>query len=157
MFMKEYEITLCFKFMSLREIVTQLTASKYKDRFFMLKTDIPNVPKLIRPSDDFENKLVEKGIKYFAYIKFFKDNSELYGIVAGKTGSALVNNHSDVCFSTKITDGFSRRFLDKKNMEWYKEEILIIEPEKTEDEKENKKEALAIERDIKKMFNLLGS
>lgn len=157
--MKEYEVITKFKFRSITEIIEDLTKSKYKDCFFRIKTGIPEIPKYIRPSDNFENELVKKGIKYFAYIKFFVDNedNQIYGIVAGKTGSSLVNRQTDVCFSTNREDGFSRKFLDDLKLKWYKEEILIITPENNIDNEISKKQALEIERYLKVEFKLLGS
>lgn len=155
--MKEYEVTKKYKFMSQDEIIEALNKTEYQGSFCMMKTNIiQNLPE-IRPDKEFENMLNDKGIRSFAYIKFFIDNGEKYGIVAGKTGSSLVNERSDVYFSTNINHGLARQFLKDKNLEWYKEKILIIKPKIIEDIKENRKEALAIERDIKKKFKLMGS
>lgn len=155
--MKEYEVTKKYKFMSQDEIIGELNKTEYQGHFCMLKTNIIQSLPDVRPDKEFENMLKDKGIRNFAYIKFFRDHEEKYGIVAGKTGSSLVNGRSDVYFSTNINHGLARQFLKDKNFEWYKEEILIIKPKIIEDIKENRKEALAIERDIKKRFKLLGS
>jgi len=155
--MKEYEVLKKYVFMSQNEIIKELNKTEYQGRFFMMKTNIIQSSLDLRPNKEFENKLKDKGIKYFAYIKFFIDNEEKYGIVAGKTGSLLVNGRSDVNFSTNINHGRAKEFLKDKNLEWYKEEILIIKPKIIEDIKANRKEALAIERDLKEKFKLMGS
>ena len=155
--MKKYTVLNEYIFYSEEEIINALNDSKYKDRYFLIDTNIGQNSDHIRPNNAFEEKLKKSGVKYFAYIKFFIDKGISYGIVAGKTGSSLVNLKSDINFSTNEKDGYARRFLKKKNLNWDKSKILVIKPEVTTDKLLNKKEALAIERDLKKKFNLLGS
>lgn len=91
---QNFQYTKQFNFFTDKEIEEQLKKSDYKHLYKWFDTDIPNDnPKLIRPSNNFENKLADERIYYFAYIKFFKMDNQLYGIVAGKTKSKLVNRN----------------------------------------------------------------
>ena len=100
---KDFQYIKQFSFYTDKEIEERLKKSDYKYLYKWFDTDIPNDnPKLIRPSNNFEYKLVEAGIFYFAYIKFFKMNNQLYGIVAGKTKSKSVNRTSDVNFTKNL-------------------------------------------------------
>ena len=99
----------------------------------------------------FEQNLVENNISWFVYIKFYIDeNGKFKPLVAGKSGSFLVNtNGSDVSFSTDINDGPARRFLQENNLDWCKTQIAICSC-KTE------QEALELEKQIQRDFGLLG-
>jgi len=100
---QNFQYTKQFNFFTDKEIEEQLKKSDYKHLYKWFDTDIPNDnPKLIRPSNNFENKLADERIYYFAYIKFFKMDNQLYGIVAGKTKSKLVNRTSDVNFTKNL-------------------------------------------------------
>lgn len=89
---RNFQYTKQFNFFTDKEIEEQLKKSDYKHLYKWFDTDIPNDnSKLIRPSNNFEDKLEKEKIYYFAYIKFFKMDNQLYGIVAGKTKSKLVN------------------------------------------------------------------
>lgn len=105
----------------------------------------------LKPAAEFEDSLAQKHIGYFAYIKFFISGDEKYGIVAGKSGSRLVNQAagSDVSFSMNRVDGESRRFLLQKRLSWYKKEVLVFPAD-------NEKEAYQTEADLKEMYGLLG-
>lgn len=108
-----------------------------------------------------ENKLEKEKIYYFAYIKFFKMDNQLYGIVAGKTKSKLVNRTSDVNFTKNLkyapkTKWNAKEFLALNNLEWEKSKILVIIPKQTRVELK-KKEAKQIENWLQKEFNLFGS
>ncbi len=105
----------------------------------------------------FEEMLCKKGIGYFAYIKFFeseKDKSEdnsLIAIVAGKSGSKNVNAYgSDVRFLNYPKPGKAKKWLYDNKMRWYHPSILVIRAQK-------KEEALKVERQLIKKFNLLES
>ena len=88
---RNFQYTKQFNFFTDKEIEEQLKKSDYKHLYKWFDTDIPNDnSKLIRPSNNFEDKLEKEKIYYFAYIKFFKMDNQLYGIVAGKTKSKLV-------------------------------------------------------------------
>ena len=95
----------------------------------------------------FEQSLVEANIGWFVYIKFDENNKPL---VVGKSGSMLVNEHSDVSFSTNINDGPSRRYLQENNLNWCKTQIAIC-PCETE------KETYELESILLKDYNLFGS
>ena len=104
----------------------------------------------LKPAAEFEDSLVQKNIEHFAYIKFFISGGEKYGIVAGKSGSRLVNQvGSDVSFSMNRVDGESRRFLLQKRLSWYKKEVLVFPAD-------NEDEAYQTETDLKEMYGLLG-
>ena len=104
----------------------------------------------------FERNLIEKNINWFVYIKFYRkinDINYIKPLVAGKSGSLLVNESgSDVNFSENIEDGPARRFLyeNKDRYTWDKEEILIITCKSEE-------EALRIEKEIQDKYKLFKS
>ncbi|HDF2339554.1 hypothetical protein BM533_16410 [Clostridioides difficile] len=156
---KDFQYIKQFSFYTDKEIEERLKKSDYKYLYKWFDTDIPNDnPKLIRPSNNFEDKLVEAGIFYFAYIKFFKMNNQLYGIVAGKTKSKSVNRTSDVNFTKNLkyapkTKWNAKEFLVLNNLEWEKSKILVIIPKQIKSEKEAKQ----IENWLQKEFNLFGS
>lgn len=99
----------------------------------------------------FEQNLVEKGIKWFVYIKFYNKEDDIRPLVVGKSGSLLVNNSgSDLSFSTDISSGPARVFLSETNQTWDKTTVLII-PQNDE------KSAFIYELNIAKEFNLFES
>lgn len=100
----------------------------------------------------FEQYLIDLGITWFAYIKFYIDaNGELKPLVVGKTGSLLVNKHgSDISFSTNVEHGPARRFLHDTKLLWCKTEIMVY-PCSTE------LEAYNVEKDVAKAYNLFQS
>ena len=95
----------------------------------------------------FEQSLVEANISWFVYIKFDENNRPL---VVGKSGSKLVNEQSDVSFSTDINDGPARKFLNESNLDWCKTQIAIC-PCKTE------QEAINLEKEIGQNYHLFFS
>mgnify|MGYP003371614435 CR=1 FL=1 len=141
----------------------------------LIQQDYPNRDVIIQPTfrtqdsenwngakSAFEMSLTEKNIEYFVYIKFYiEDNNKgndnkkcIKPLVCGKSGSLLVNESgSDVNFSKNIKDGPSRVFLYESNSKcnWYKEGILIINC------RDDESEALRIESEIQKKYNLFGS
>ena len=159
---KNFQYTKQFQFYTNNEIEKQLKNSDYKHSYKWIYTDIPiDNKKLIRPSDCFENKLAEERIFYFAYIKFFEMNNQLYGIVAGKTKSKLVNGTSDINFTKDLkwaprTKWNAKEFLALNNLEWEKSKILVIIP-KQKEVKLKEKEARQIEKWLQKEFNLFTS
>lgn len=101
----------------------------------------------------FEKSLVDEGIEWFAYIKFYinaKENS-IRPIVVGKTGSLIVNSSgTDVSFSIDSNDGPARLFLHETKQEWDKTQILIIKAK-------SERQALFFEWKIVKVFDLFKS
>lgn len=100
----------------------------------------------------FERSLVDKNITWFTYIKFYKaNNGDIKPIVVGKSDSLLVNAAgSDVSFSTDISHGPSRRYLNETSQSWHKTEILTIAAGTEE-------QALINEKIIAKELNLFES
>ncbi|MBR1670803.1 MAG: hypothetical protein IJ695_08900 [Butyrivibrio sp.] len=105
----------------------------------------------------FEESLCDKGIEYFAYIKFFeseRDNynaDSLFAIVAGKSGSMKVNAYgSDVRFMNYPKPGEAKKWLYDNKKRWYHPHIIVI---KTKD----KDEAYKVERLLIEKFGLLES
>ena len=88
-------------------------------------------------------------------------NNQLYGIVAGKTKSKLVNGTSDINFTKDLkwaprTKWNAKEFLALNNLEWEKSKILVIIP-KQKEVKLKEKEARQIEKWLQKEFNLFTS
>ena len=156
---REYEYIEKFKFYTMTEILNRID-SMYPKKWFMMNTGLKTCEDRFTPyKRDFQERLMKKDLGYFAYIKFFiADDKRIYGLVSGKTGTYHANKSSgaDVSFSMK-QDAKSRKFIMQNNFEWYKEEILIVRPKieySDDNHKKNNNEALAIERCLKKEFNL---
>lgn len=142
-----------------QEIINLLDKSKYASRYKLYNTCLEQHETRWKYGHRFkyEEKLRLDGIKHFAFIKFYiAENGEKIGLVAGKSASKNVIGKSDLNFSLNPNHGPARRFLEAEKMEWCKTEVIIIGAEAM-DNKENRKEAFKIERDLKNMFNLLGS
>ena len=99
-----------------------------------------------------ELELVEKGVGHFVYIKFYTDeNGKIKPLVAGLTGSLLVNNSgTDVNFSVDPTHGPARRYLLEHNLKWFEKFIYVIPVFSRE-------EAERIEKEVIKEYKLFGS
>ena len=103
----------------------------------------------------FESDLKEKGIGWFAYIKFYIQEGKSRPLAVGKTGARHIkNSNADISFSEYTEngkdDGPARRFLYVNGYSWDETRILII-PAICE------KNALDIERYIACKFGLLES
>lgn len=100
----------------------------------------------------FEQNLVDIGVSWFVYIKFYVDrNGEMKPLVVGKSGSMAVNSSgTDVNFSVDVEDGAARRFLSEENLEWCKTQIAILRCESEQD-------ALDEEKRIQNEYGLFGS
>lgn len=83
----------------------------------------------------FEQNLIDNEIGWFAYIKFYiNENNKFKPLVCGKSGSKLVNvSGSDVSFSTDISDGPARRFLQEEGFKWCKTQIAILKCDSEEE------------------------
>ncbi len=145
---------------SKNDVIATLENSIYKDRYKVYETFLKKKDVRWRrgKKDEFQRSLVDSGLKYFAYIKFYLDGDNKYAIVAGKSGSKKVNPTSgcDLSFSTNPEHGEARRWLKKMEKKWCQTEIIIIWSNDI-DEKKNEEEAFNIERYLKETFNLLGS
>ncbi|MGO5052367.1 hypothetical protein ACTQ6A_07565 [Lachnospiraceae bacterium LCP25S3_G4] len=142
-----------------QEIINLLDKSKYASRYKQYDTCLEQHETRWKYGHRFkyEEKLRLDGIRHFAFIKFYlTENGDKIGLVAGKSASKIVIGKSDLNFSLNPKHGPARRFLEDKKMEWCKTEVIIIGAEAM-DNKENRKEAFEIERDLKSMFNLFGS
>lgn len=100
----------------------------------------------------FEQSLVDEGIEWFIYIKFYTNkDSQILPLVVGKSGSLLVNNNgSDISFSMDINDGPARRFLNEEDLQWNKTQIAICKCESEE-------KAFELESKLKKKLDIFGS
>lgn len=144
---------------SKEEIIRELKDSEYKNDYYIYET------KLKQDEDgwkrgkhhEFEMSLVEDNINYFAYIKFYLDNGQKYGLVAGKTGSYNVNGSgNDVRFRIQPDTDAAKKWLKDNDKEWCQTEILLIKT-KNEDKDASEKEALKIEKYLVDTFGLLES
>lgn len=100
----------------------------------------------------FDKYLVDKGVRYFVYIKFYKDNeNNIYPLVCGESASFLINSSGcDLSFSKNLKDGPSRKFLIEENFDYLYEQIYLIRTNSRE-------ESLKIEKEIIQKFNLFNS
>ena len=159
-----------------KEVNDYIPWEEYKKKFIIQSnkyTDINNILSLLpgfklyptfRTQDSyswsggtkqaFEQSLIDDGISWFVYIKFYLDkqgNSK--PLVCGKSGSLLVNsNGSDLSFSTDINDGPARRFLAENSGKylWDKTKVAILACS-------SEKEAYELERKYLEELNIFGS
>lgn len=113
---------------------------------------------------EFEKKLVDNKLLYFAYVKFYQvpDTKEAYALVGGKTGSKnVLYKNSDVSFSDDVSGGEnankSKKWLEENNYKWYTEKILVLETDEKKDKLKSESEALDIEREITGLLGLYSS
>lgn len=102
---------------------------------------------------EFTNALIESGLTYFAYIKFYREGDNSYALVAGKT-KVTDKYRTDVCFTkSEKFKGKAKAFLRDNNLEWDTEKIMVIIPNNTKSEQE----AIDIEREITGLLGLYSS
>ncbi len=101
----------------------------------------------------FTNALIESGLTYFAYIKFYREGDNSYALVAGKT-KVTEYYHTDICFTkSEKFKGKAKAFLRDNNLEWDTEKIMVVIPNNTKSEQE----AIDIEREITGLLGLYSS
>ena len=97
-----------------------------------------------------EQYLVDQNISWFTYIKFYSNNDQIVPLVAGKTGSKLVNiAGTDIRFRY---DGVNpgRTFLRESKLVWHTDKVLIIPTE-------NEIDAFKLEIDLAQKLDLFYS
>jgi hypothetical protein len=106
----------------------------------------------------FQESLVNDKLLYFAYIKFYLDEGKKYALVAGKSGSKIVNTSSgcDLAFDKCQNNGLARKWLCENRKEWCETEILIISTG-IKEIKDSCKDSLSIERCLVSKFGLFES
>ncbi len=101
----------------------------------------------------FTNALIDSGLTYFAYIKFYKEGDNSYALVAGKT-KVTEYYRTDICFTkSEKFKGKAKAFLRDNNLEWDTEKIMVVIPKNTKSEQE----AIDIEREITGLLGLYSS
>lgn len=101
----------------------------------------------------FTNALIESGLTYFAYIKFYKEGDNSYALVVGKT-KVTEYYRTDICFTkSEKFKGKAKAFLRDNNLEWDTEKIMVVIPKNTKSEQE----AIDIEREITGLLGLYSS
>ena len=93
---------------------------------------------------EFTNALIDSGLTYFAYIKFYREGDNSYALVAGKT-KVTEYYRTDIYFTkSEKFKGKAKAFLRDNNLEWDTEKIMVVIPKNTKSEQE----AIDIEREI---------
>lgn len=125
---------------------------RFKWKFFIVPTFRTSENSWSGDKIAFEQSLVDMGIKWFVYIKFYNDpEGNIRPLVVGKSGSLLVNSSgSDLNFSTDIGHGPARRFLSKHKLKWNYDIIAIRKCR-------NEKDAYEKETIIMNKYGLYGS
>ena len=101
----------------------------------------------------FTNALIDSGLTYFAYIKFYKEGDNSYALVAGKT-KVTEYYRTDICFTkSEKFKGKAKAFLRDNELEWDTEKIMVVIPNNTKSEQE----AIDIEREITGLLGLYSS
>ncbi|WP_024861939.1 hypothetical protein [Ruminococcus flavefaciens] len=102
---------------------------------------------------EFTTALKDSGLRYFAYIKFYKQNDASYALVAGKT-KITDYYRTDICFAkSEKFKGKAKKFLRDNDLEWDTEKIMVVIPHDTQ----NEQEAIDIEREITGLLGLYSS
>ena len=102
---------------------------------------------------EFTNALIESGLTYFAYIKFYREGDNSYALVAGKT-KVTEYYRTDICFTkSEKFKGKAKAFLRGNDLEWDTEKVMVVIPNNTKSEQE----AIDIEREITGLLGLYSS
>lgn len=131
-----------------KSIEDELKKSQYVERFAFFKTHLEQGECRWRKGKHvhFEDDLEVANLRYFAYIKFYLEDNNMYALVAGKTGSRIVNAYgSDVRFQVYPKKGKAKKWLYDNDKDWCQTEILVVATI-SEDKEESNREALAIEK-----------
>lgn len=148
--LKKNGLELEFEFFSLEYIKKELQ----KINNLQVREVIVNPP--LKPRDskrfaDLRNNEVEN--KYFAYVKFFDNGENLYGIVGGKTNYITPDISYDI--EEEGETRLSRCFLKDNHYE-YSNRILVIDHKSCSDA-DDEAQALFTETYIQRLFNLVNS
>ena len=145
---------------SKEDIILKLENSEYKERYKIYDTYLGQDAHRWRRGykSKFQQLLVDDNLKFFAYIKFYVDGGKKYALVAGKSGSYIVNNTSgcDLGFYLHPQKGCAKKWLHDNEKQWCQTEFLVIESNAEEKEK-SCKEAEKIERYLVSTFGLFES
>lgn len=95
-----------------------------------------------------------KQFHFFAYIKFFKCENGIYGLVGGKTNYPYPDVSLD--YLQENDNRVARTFLRYNNFEWHNE-IIIVNHQPFIDKTKDEKQALFIECFLQRQFNLFDS
>ena len=102
---------------------------------------------------EFTNALIDSGLTYFAYIKFYREGDNSYALVAGKT-KVTEYYRTDICFTkSEKFKGKAKAFLRDNDLEWDTEKIMVVIPDDTQ----NEQETIDIEREITGLLGLYSS
>jgi hypothetical protein len=91
----------------------------------------------------FQHYLVERGIGWNIYVKFGIIDNILVPLVAGKSGTLLVNSGHDLNFSLEEQTP-ARKYLLNNKGEWYSKGIIIVPLDSEEDALNKEKELLKL-------------
>lgn len=145
---------------SMEDIIEELENSEYKERYKIYDTYLGQDADRWRRGykSKFQQSLVDDNLMFFAYIKFYVDEGKKYALVAGKSGSYIVNNSSgcDLGFYLYPQKGPAKKWLYDNEKQWCQTEFLVIATN-AEEKENNCKEAEAIEKYLVRTFGLFES
>lgn len=152
-----YDLSLKFELFSIDYIFDELIKLEHNNVCSINRLTIPEK----KPFQSFkeiyyEANNDEEKYHYFAYIKFFKFEEQPYGLVGGKTNYP----HPDIRFDSrnnKDDKRISRIFLEKNNLEWHNEIIIVNHEAFLNDRKKDNQQALYLESFLQRKFNLFNS
>lgn len=100
----------------------------------------------------------ETKCNYFTYIKFFKCENEIYGLVGGKTNYQQPDIKFDYLnnLENKKDNRISRHFLKATQYNW-SDEIIIVNHKSVNDNNKDNQQALFLECYLQRQFNLFNS
>jgi hypothetical protein len=144
---------------SKEDIVSELENSDYKGRSEIYDTCLGQDANRWRRrhKSKFQQSLVDHNLKFFAYIKFYEHGEKKYALVAGKSGSYIVNSSGcDLGFYLYQQKGLAKKWLYDNEKRWCQTEILVISTN-AEEKEESNKEAAEIEQYLVRTFGLFES
>ncbi|MBD5151665.1 MAG: hypothetical protein HDT16_04010 [Oscillibacter sp.] len=143
-----------------KDYIINRLKDEYKGRVFVIST--PDIladnkewkkwaDRVVKEIYNCDRREMKTYAYYFSYIKFAKNKkNDVYGIVNGK-GQFHWNNESDVdFFDIGKYDNDKSKFMQKNDLQWYSEEIVILKNINDLDEKE----AYSNETDLHQKFHL---
>lgn len=145
---------------SKEDILCELENSKYKGRYKIYNTYLEQDADRWRRGYKykFQQSLVDDNLMFFAYIKFYLDKRKKYALVAGTSGSYIVNTSSgcDLGFYLYPQKGPAKKWLYDNEKQWCQTEFLVIATNAEEKEK-SYKESKEIEKYLVRTFGLFES
>lgn len=152
-------LTLKFELFT-REYIEKELTSEFGGMVFELKLPEKNVKKAFKTL----MKEMKNPNKHFAYIKFVEFNKEEYGVVGGKSNTSWPDISFDALQvnnigrpDNRIARTFLKQRVEGEELKWSRKIVVVSIPAKNQEDKEQKLQAIFLERYLQRKFNLFDS